>query len=236
MTHDLTIIILCGGMGTRLRPRTECIPKTLVPLCGKPMLEHILDAYLAKGFSRFVLCVGYLGHKISEFLEQRRFDADIRISDLGEQAGMLARIHAAMAHAGPRALVTYGDTLIDTDLQAMLAAHQARQAALTLTTASIKSPFGLIGMAGDHQVLSFEEKPTQTFYIGQMLVEGQALADVPEGFLRMHDGEGLILFFRSLIDQGRVIAFPYAGPQITFNTEQELKKAERDIITFYTQA
>lgn len=238
MSHDLPIIILCGGAGSRLRPLTERLPKTLVPLSGKPMLRHILEYHLAKGRRHFILCLGYLGDRIREFIAEAGFpEASFAFSDLGEKASMLARIHAAIALTdAPRALIVYGDTLIDTDVPAMLAAHRKRDADLTLTTASIRNPFGLVRLDADHRVLAFEEKPVQTYYIGQMLLERRVAEGATAELLERPDGEGLVRRIQDLAAMGRVGAFQYAGPQITFNTEQELQKAERDIITFYTQA
>ena len=154
---------------------------------------------------------------------------------MGLNAGMLARIHGARTLMGPRALITYGDTLIDTGLTAMLTAHQALGSRLTLTTASIRNPFGLVRLDAGNRVLSFEEKPVQTFYIGQMLIERSVLDELDQHAVDEPDGEGLVHLIQSMAEKGQVGAFPYSGPQITFNTEQELQKAEQDIITFYTQ-
>ena len=238
MARDLPIIILCGGTGSRLRPRTQFVPKTLVPLNGKPMLQHILEYHLAKGRRRFILCLGYIGDKIRDFLEAFHFPgANFITSDLGPKASMLARIHGACALSdAPRALIVYGDTLIDTDLDAMHAGHLQRDADLTLTTASIRNPFGLVRLDADHKVLSFEEKPIQTYYIGQMLMERRVTDGLLSELLSLPDGEGLVRLIQDLTAKGGVGAFQYTGPQITFNTEQELQKAEHDIITFYTQA
>ncbi|GAB6037232.1 hypothetical protein JCM15519_17910 [Fundidesulfovibrio butyratiphilus] len=235
MHQDLPIVILCGGAGTRLRPLTQTIPKTLVPLNGKPMLQHILEYHLRKGHTRFVLCVGYLGDAVRRFVDQAGLDAEIVFSDMGETASMLKRLHGAASHMGERALVTYGDTLIDTGLTAMLQAHLSLGSLITLTTASIRNPFGLVRLDAENRVISFEEKPVQTFYIGQLLIERSVLEALGEQEINAPDGEGLVRLIQNLADTGRVGAFPYSGPQITFNTEQELQKAEKDIITFYTQ-
>lgn len=235
MHQDLPIVILCGGAGTRLRPLTQTVPKTLVPLNGKPMLQHIIEYHLHKGHSRFVLCVGYLGDVIRSFIASADIKADVSFSDVGPEASMLARIHGARQYVNEQALITYGDTLIDTNLDAMLEAHISMGTPITLTTASIRNPFGLVRLGVGNRVLSFEEKPVQTFYIGQMLIERALLDGVESHLVKEPDGEGLVHLIQALAEQGQVGAFPYCGPQITFNTEQELQKAEKDIITFYTQ-
>lgn len=91
MPRDLPVIILCRGAGNRLQPRAQHVPKTLVPLNGKPMLRHILEYHMAKGRQRFILCRSYLGDKIRAFLDEEHFpEASFAISDLGTQARMLA--------------------------------------------------------------------------------------------------------------------------------------------------
>ena len=228
--------ILCGGRGTRLKPLTELMPKTLVPLNGKPCLQHILESHIRRGQRDFVLCVGYRGEMIVDFIKRQAFDARIDFSDAGEDAGMLQRLVYARPLMGARAFVAYGDTLIDVDGAAMAAAHRAGAAAITLTTAEVKSPFGLVTMDPDQWVLSYAEKPIHPYYIGHMLIESTALDEATEELLRLPDGDGLVMFLQRLIGQRRVRAYPYRGPQITFNTKQDLDQAERELRMFFTQA
>ena len=63
----MPVMILCGGMGTRLREETEYLPKPMVEIGDRPMLWHIMKGYAAHGFNDFILCLGYKGHKIREF-------------------------------------------------------------------------------------------------------------------------------------------------------------------------
>ncbi|MFQ5803909.1 MAG: NDP-sugar synthase [Candidatus Methylomirabilales bacterium] len=227
-------MILCGGRGTRLRPLTDRIPKALVPLNGKPCLQHIIESYIRKGYRRFVLCVGYQGQMIMDFFRRQAFDAEIEFSDAGEEAGMLERVCQARSFMDRRAFVAYGDTLIDVNLAQMLEEHMTHGAAVTLTTADVRSPFGLVKATEDGCVVSFEEKPIQPFYVGHMLIERAVLDEVDPGLLKMPDGDGLVALFQRLIEQRRLRLYPYTGPQITFNTQQDLDRAERDLVTFFT--
>jgi glucose-1-phosphate cytidylyltransferase len=227
-------VILCGGRGSRLKPLTDLIPKPLVTLNGKPLLQHILNSYLGKGVTDFVLCVGYREHMIRDFLASQEFSATFEFSNAGEKAGILQRLYHARALLGDRVFVVYGDTLIDVDLDAMLAQHQASEAQLTITIASGRSPFGLVNVDETGWVTWFEEKPLQMYYIGHMLLERTLLEDLDPQLLALPDGDGLIELFQRLITKRQLQTYLYSGFQITFNTHQERDQAERDFITYFT--
>ena len=229
-------IILCGGRGTRLKPLTKTIPKPLVPLQGRPCLWHIINSYVTQGHRELVVCVGYLGHQIVEFLSTTEFDADIVISDAGADASMLRRLHTAAEHISERAFVAYGDTIVDVRLEEMLAQHVQAGVPVTMTTASIHSPFGLVTVGDDSLVRTYVEKPLQTYFIGHMLVDRSLLEGLPDSLLEVPDGAGLVALFEQLTEQGQLGSFEYDGPQITFNTQADLDQAERDIERYFTYA
>jgi len=227
-------VILCGGRGLRLRPLTDHIPKALVLLNDKPLLQHLVESHIEKGVRRFIVCVGYQGSKIRDFFAQNPMDAEFQFSDAGEEASILQRLYKAKSLMGDRAFVAYGDTLINVDLDAMQSDHMSSGASVTTTVANVRSPFGLVTLDGDGWVRSFEEKPLQLFYVGHMLLERDVLENLAPEVLNLPDGEGLVRLFGDLIHRKRLRAYYYTGPQITFNTSQELRQAERDFISFFT--
>jgi glucose-1-phosphate cytidylyltransferase len=229
-----TTLILCGGRGARLRPLTDRIPKPLVPLNGKPCLQHLVDFYLRKGHRRFVFCIGYRGEMIVDFFRRHPIEGEIEFSDAGERASMLERLWRARGSIAERAFVAYGDTLIDVDLDRMAAEHEAHRAAITLTTAEVRSPWGLLQTSRAGRVASFAEKPVQTYFIGHMLLERAVLDRVPPSLRALPDGGGLVVLLERLVRRRRLWSFPYRGPQITFNSAQDLDQAERDLVAFFT--
>jgi NDP-sugar pyrophosphorylase family protein len=229
-----TVAILCGGRGTRLRPTTDEVPKALVPLNGRPILDHIVEFYQGKGVERFILCVGYKADRIREHFSTRRNGLEIAYSDVGEHASMLQRIWALRDEIGDRLIVSYGDTFIDLDLADLMAQHQMRGRALTIVTARIRSPFGLVSKDPTGLVTSFQEKPLLEYYIGSFVLESDGLDAVSEGLLAEPDGQGLVNFFGVLRAQGRLGAYQHDGLQITFNTETERQMAEEHLGSFYT--
>ncbi len=90
------------------------------------------------------------------------------------------------------------------------------------------------GRDGDGRVGSYEEKPLQRFYIGHMIMESRVVDDLPLSLSDLPDGEGLIRLFDRLLSRKELHSHHYGGPQITFNTHQELDQAQRDIVGFYT--
>ena len=231
---DIKTLILCGGRGLRLRPLTDTIPKPLVHLNGKPIIHHSIDTFIKKGFNKFIICVGYKGEMVKDYLLKQEFDATLEFCNSGDSASMLARIHDASKLLSENTIVSYGDTLIDIDLNQLLESHIAKHAKITIITADVKSPFGLVKTDVNGRVDSFEEKPTQSYYIGHMILQKYLLQEFDNNILELPDGDGLVSLFKRLISEGLLYTYQYNGPQITFNTQSELNQAQSDFIAFFT--
>src|SRR3989338_1043127 len=121
--EDVKIIVLCGGKGERLKPITEEIPKPLIEMDGKAILDHALELYSKKGFKDFVLCVGYKGEMIrTHFRDNTNYN--IEYIDSGENASMLKRIYDARNLSGNTTIIAYGDTYADVDFDSLLKFHK----------------------------------------------------------------------------------------------------------------
>ena len=147
---------------------------------------------------------------------------------------MLARIWALREMVDERLFVSYGDTFIALDLERMLATHLEQRAEVTIVTAKIRNPFGLVNFDEEGWVTSFAEKPLLNYYIGSFIIEKAALNGVAPDLLKKPDGQGLVEFFVNTVSRRRLAAYQHTGNQITFNTEPERQKAEEDLGQFYT--
>jgi glucose-1-phosphate cytidylyltransferase len=228
------VAILCGGRGTRLRPRTDFLPKALIPVKGRPMLDHILDFFRKKGFKHFIFCVGYMGQLIEERYREAPPGCTHVFSYAGPEASMLKRLWEIRHIGAHRYLVMYGDTFIDLDVDRFTLAHRASGSLATIVTAPIRDPFGIVEIDADSRVTKFVEKPVFDHYIGAFMFEVAGLESIPHDLLALPDGEGLVEFFNCLASAGLLTAFRHNGSQITFNTETEHKSAEDFMGRYFT--
>jgi glucose-1-phosphate cytidylyltransferase len=184
------VVLLCGGMGTRMREETEYRPKPMVEVGGRPLLWHIMKLYAAYGLRDFVCCLGYRGTTIKQyFLDYHALRSDVTVSlgtgavqyasreaedwtvsliDTGEHAMTGARVKRVEHALGDSDifLCTYGDGVADVDIDALVAFHRAHGRLATVTGVQTPSRFGELVLDGD-DVSRFAEKPA-----GDGLVSG----------------------------------------------------------------
>lgn len=219
-----TMVIMAGGRGTRLMPHTEHCPKPLVPVNGRPMLEHIIDRARGEGFVRFVLAIHHLGHMIEgHFGDGRRFGVDItyvrETRPLGT-AGALALLERPDAPF----LVTNGDVLTDVRYGELLEFHQRHGAMATMAVRQHEyvNPFGVVRTRGI-DLVGFEEKPVVRSHInaGIYCLDPAALAALPAG-----EPCDMPMLFARLIERGAsTIAYPMHEPWLDVGRADDLARA-----------
>ena len=161
------VVILCGGRGTRLRERTESVPKALVEIGGRPILWHVIQIYAAQGFDRFLLATGYMGEAVEEFAAAERWPQGVRVEcvDTGLDTPTGGRVVLlAERLAGEAFCVTYADGVADVDLGALLDFHRGHGARATVTVVRPDLQWGVAELAGD-EVTGFVEKPRSEHWI-----------------------------------------------------------------------
>jgi len=178
----MKVVILCGGLGARLREETEFRPKPMVEIGGKPILWHIMKIYAHYGFKDFILCLGYKGEMIKEYfynyevlnndftielgnqknIEVHRNHGEkgwrITLADTGDKALKGARLKRVEKYIdGNQFMVTYGDGVAEIDINDLLKFHQSHGKLATLTGVRPLSRFGELTVEGK-QVKQFSEK------------------------------------------------------------------------------
>jgi len=180
-------VILCGGMGTRIREASESLPKPLLPIGGRPILWHIMKGYAQHGFRDFVLCLGYKGWLIKEFfLNYQCMSSDLRVTlgdggrteilgprpeedwritlaDTGEASMTGSRLASIRKYIEPDDLMmlTYGDGVADVDIKRLVAFHRAHGKVATVTAVRPPGRFGELSLSGE-EVMEFNERPQAT--------------------------------------------------------------------------
>lgn len=220
------MVIMAGGQGTRLRPHTENCPKPLLPIGGKPMLEHIIERAKADGFGHFILAVHYLGHMIEEYFgDGSRWQ--VRIEYLHEQSPLGTA--GAIGLLAPRPevpfIVTNGDVLTDIHYGEILDFHLRHGAAATMAVRlhEWQHPFGVVRTRGV-DIIGFEEKPIARSHInaGIYVLEPAALdslsgaehCDMPALFSRLQE------------HNARTIVYPMHEPWLDVGRLDDLQRAQ----------
>jgi glucose-1-phosphate cytidylyltransferase len=200
------VVLLAGGLGTRLSEETTLRPKPLVEIGGRPILWHIMKIFSAQGFQEFIICTGYKGFMIKEYfagltiresnvlidmrsgrmtLEAREIDPWIvRIVDTGDETMTGGRIKRVLKYLGddPEFLMTYGDGVANIDLAALLAMHKAGGRKATVTGARPPARFGELHLDGDAVTDFLEKVPGEGSWInGGFFVLPRDIGDYIEG-------------------------------------------------------
>jgi glucose-1-phosphate cytidylyltransferase len=161
------VVILCGGRGTRLREKTESIPKPLVEIGGRPIVWHVIGIYAAQGFDRFLLATGYLGDQVERFVAGDGWPEGVTVEcvDTGLDTPTGGRIAALGERlAAGTFCATYADGVADIDLGALLDGHRESGAAATVTVVRPNLQWGVAELDGD-RVAGFVEKPRSEHWI-----------------------------------------------------------------------
>jgi glucose-1-phosphate cytidylyltransferase len=156
------VVILCGGRGTRLRERTETVPKALVEIGGRPILWHVIGIYAAQGFERFLLATGYLGEAVEEFVATEPWPGGVAVECVETgldtpTGGRIARLADRLDRG--RFCATYVDGVADVDLGGLLDLHREHGALATMTVVCPHLQWGVAELGEGDRVTGFVEKP-----------------------------------------------------------------------------
>ena len=181
----MKVVILCGGLGTRLREETEFRPKPMVPIGGRPILWHIMKTYAHYGHKDFILCLGYKGEMVKDYFRNYLWntcDVTLRLGrapqityhsshdeedwtvtmvDTGVETQTGGRLKRVLKFIeDDEFLLTYGDGLADVDVNATIRFHREHGRIATVTAVQPAGRFGALSMGMDGStVTAFREKP-----------------------------------------------------------------------------
>ena len=154
----MKVILLAGGLGTRLSEYTETIPKPMIDIGGKPMLLHIMKHYAKYGYKDFYIALGYKGEIIKKFFNKKFFDWNINLIETGKNTMTGGRLKRLKKYIGEETfMMTYGDGLSNINLKKLLKFHKKNKKLVTLTAVRPPGRFGALKLNGK-RVSYFKEK------------------------------------------------------------------------------
>ena len=220
------MVIMAGGKGTRLHPQTENCPKPLLPVGGKPVLEHIIDRAKIEGFSHFILAVHHLGHMIEEYFGNG--DAfGVKIEYIREESPLGTAGALSLLDPLPNSafVVTNGDVLTDIHYGELLDFHIQHNATATMAVRvhEWQNPFGVVQTQGV-EITGYEEKPLSRTYINagvyvlQPSVIGILTKSVP------YDMPSLFGLIQE--NEMRTIAYPIHEPWVDIGRPNDFLRAD----------
>ena len=242
----MKVIILAGGLGTRLAEETSARPKPMVEIGGKPILWHIMNLYARHGFNDFLIACGYKGETIKEYSHNYAVhnsdlflnlkdgtcqvanslvpDWQVGVVDTGLNTLTGGRLRRLQSFLGNRTfLVTYGDGLANVDLKALVQFHRVHGKLATVTAVSPIARFGSLALNGD-RVAAFAEKPQtgEGWINGGFFVFEPKVLDYIAGDQTALEREPL----ERLADDGQLMAYRHSGfwhPMDTLRDKQMLE-------------
>lgn len=242
---ETRVIILCGGLGTRLYQETEYRPKPMVEIGGRPILWHIMKIYAKSGFKNFVLCLGYRGNMIKEYFlnyeamnndftvrlgEKTRIeyhgghqeqDFGVTLADTGIETMTGGRVLRAGRYVdGDTFMVTYGDGVADIDISKLVEFHRSHKKLATVTTVRPTSRFGVLEINGEGRVEKFREKPQVDGWVNAgFFVFDRKVLDYLEDDRTVLEKEPL----ERLASEGQLMAYQHKGFFQCLDTYREYK-------------
>lgn len=233
----LTAVILVGGEGTRLRPLTDSVPKSMVPVLNQPFLEHVI-AYLKKyGVGHIILTLSYRPEVIQAYFgDGNTMKVPLTYCVENSPLGTAGAVKNAEQYLDSTFIVLNGDVFTDLDIADMLAFHRRRKAKATIALTRVDNPcaFGVVETGTDGKVIRFIEKPppdkvtTHWINAGVYILEPEVLKHVPAGSHYMFE-KGL---FPLLLELGEpVYGYQYSGYWLDMGTPEKYLCLNCDLLS-----
>lgn len=228
--HDTRVVLMAGGLGMRLRPLTEKVPKPMLPVGGRPILEHILSNFLEQGFSRFTISLNYRGEMVREhFGDGRKLGAEIDYVEEPDRLGTAGALSMLPERPDAPFIVMNGDLLTAMRFDALMRFHGEVGATATMCARdySIQVPYGVICMEGT-RLVGIEEKPVHTHFVNAGIY---VLS--PEALDLIEPGQPLdmpVLFERIIAGNGTPSVFPVREFWMDIGRMEDLERARAEFI------
>lgn len=222
-------VILAGGKGTRLRPFTYELPKPLIPLQGKPLLQHSLDLLKSHGITEIYLSIGYKGKQIKDYFGNgEKFGLDIKYLEEKEPLGTAGPLKLAEKYLDDTFLLIWCDVLADIDLDDFISFHKNSGGLATMALASVDdvTAFGVASLKGS-KINGFVEKPAKEDAPSNLINAGMIILE-PKVFKYFPDQKVISIekeVYPKIVEAGKMYGYPFFGQWYDTGTHEAYEKA-----------
>lgn len=233
-TRTTPVVIMAGGLGTRLRPLTEHTPKPMIPVGPKPVLETIIENFAEQGFTNLFLCLNYKGEIIRDhFGDGSRFGVNITYLEEDRRLGTAGALSLLPDIPREPILVMNGDLLTKVDFVRLLEFHTKQEfvATMAMREFSHQVPYGVLKIGDGYRVDELVEKPVERYYVnaGIYILNPSALKSVPEQ--KFYDMP--TLFNRLLEEKQAVGSFPLRDYWVDIGRLEDLERASDEFAEMF---
>jgi NDP-sugar pyrophosphorylase family protein len=230
--RDVRVLLLAGGLGSRLRPLTDVVPKCLVPIAGRPLLDHWFDRFAEAGLRDVRINTHHLPELVRAYIERMNQRGRFRVRESFEprllgSAGTV-RANRDLADDAGACLIVYADNLSDVDLRRLLDFHRAHGGPMTMMLFRAANPerCGIAELDGDGRIVSFVEKPERP---PSNLANAGLYVLTPEAYREVSDMGAFDLGFDVLPHfVGRMRGWIWDGYHLDIGTPEALQRAQAD--------
>ena len=205
----MKVVILAGGFGTRLSEYTDTIPKPMVPIGNKPIIEHIMDIYASYGHNDFYIALGYKGEIIKDYFKNSKKNWKVNLIDTGSDTFTGGRLKRLGKYLGKEDfLLTYGDGLSNIDINKLIRFHKDHGKLVTISAVRPPARFGSLSLKGS-DVLKFKEK----IQLNESWINGGYFVINPK-FIDFIEGDNTVLEsypLEKVTDLNEIKAFKHEG-------------------------
>ena len=244
----MKVVILAGGLGTRISEESHLKPKPMIEIGGRPILWHIMKYYSEFGFHDFIICLGYKQYVVKEFfadyflhMSDVTFDLAnnsmevhnnysepwrVTLVDTGLHTMTGGRVRRIQPYIGEETfMLTYGDAVCTVDLDALVSFHRQHGKIATLTTVNIGQQKGVLDIGPDHVIRSFREKSSTDGAVinGGFMMMNPGIFDYLEGDETVLEKEP----FRRLARDGEMMAFFHSGFWKCMDNQRDKQELEK---------
>jgi NDP-sugar pyrophosphorylase family protein len=228
--HKNKVVLMVGGLGTRLRPLTDTTPKPMLPVGGKPILQTIVEKFVSYGFVNIIMCVGYKSSIIQNFFEDgSKFGAKIEYILEDKRMGTAGALSLLSNSQRPKEpfFVMNGDLLTNVNFENMLEYHISQNAKATMTVREydFQVPYGVVSV-DDGKIISIQEKPTHSFFVsaGIYILDCLCIDMIPKN--EFYD---ITTLFENMINNNdNIVSFTLREYWLDIGRVDEYEKAQRE--------